>query len=161
MEQGVTMDVFSYLLEKSNTKPNLQVKEVTISQNGESEVVADEGYDGLSKVEITTNITYTDYWSLNTSYTNATNEGAWAFADTDVTIPQGNYLLTCDVVHTVVAGDANKNTNVLIYKYADNVDHLIYFGNASNITFTEEVKKIALFLAPDMILSNIKLLKMN
>ena len=53
------MDIFSYLLGKKaggGGTANLQSKEVTITQNGETTIQADEGYDGLSSVSITTNV---------------------------------------------------------------------------------------------------------
>lgn len=53
------MDVTSYLLGKQaggGSTPTLQSKEVTITENGTTNVTADEGYDGLSNVGITTNV---------------------------------------------------------------------------------------------------------
>lgn len=54
------MDVTSYLLGKNagggGGQPTLQEKEITITENGTTSVVADAGYDGLSEVEITTNV---------------------------------------------------------------------------------------------------------
>ncbi len=53
------MDVTSYLLGKQaggGSTPTLQSKEVTITENGTTNVTADAGYDGLSNVGITTNV---------------------------------------------------------------------------------------------------------
>lgn len=55
------MDVISYALGKKagggQPQPiSLQAKEVSITQNGEQSVTADTGYDGLSKVDITSNV---------------------------------------------------------------------------------------------------------
>lgn len=54
------MDITSYLLGKQagggGGQPTLQEKEITITENGTTSVVADTGYDGLSEVEITTNV---------------------------------------------------------------------------------------------------------
>jgi surface protein len=53
------MDVTSYLLGKQaggGSTPTLQDKSVTITENGTTSVTADEGYDGLGEVDITTNV---------------------------------------------------------------------------------------------------------
>ena len=54
------LDITSYLLGKKSggggKKPELQEKSITITQNGETIVTPDEGKDGLSKVNITTNV---------------------------------------------------------------------------------------------------------
>lgn len=53
------MDVTSYLLGKKKgggAPVNLQTKSVTITENGTSSVQPDTGYTGLSKVNITTNV---------------------------------------------------------------------------------------------------------
>ena len=53
------MDVTSYLLGKNaggGSAPALQNKSVTITENGTTNVTADSGYDGLSKVEVITNV---------------------------------------------------------------------------------------------------------
>lgn len=55
------MDITSYLLGKkagggSPTPPSLQEKNVTITENTTTNVLPDIGYDGLSKVSITTNV---------------------------------------------------------------------------------------------------------
>lgn len=53
------MDITSYLLGKQQgggSTPTLQNKSVTITENGITNVTADSGYDGLSRVEVTTNV---------------------------------------------------------------------------------------------------------
>lgn len=55
------MDITSFLIGKevgggSAPTPTYQDKEITITQNGEQTITADEGYDALSSVEITTNV---------------------------------------------------------------------------------------------------------
>lgn len=53
------MDVTSYLLGKQaggGGSSTLQNKSVEITENGTTSVVADVGYDGLSEVEVTTNV---------------------------------------------------------------------------------------------------------
>lgn len=42
-----------------NVQPTLQTKSVTITQNGDSSVTKDSGYDGLQQVNITTNVPQT------------------------------------------------------------------------------------------------------
>lgn len=143
--------------------PVLESKQVPITSNGTVTVTPSTGYDGLSSVEINTNIEYQDYWPsvLNRSYSNTSSSGAWAFADTAVSIPAGTYLFTCNNTHVEVAGEnANNNVNKVICKYSDNVDHNFYFGQTvGGFVFTSEVKKIALYLCRNTTLSNIKLLK--
>jgi hypothetical protein len=53
------MDITSYLLGKQQgggATPTYQEKSVTITENGTTNVTADNGYDALSKVSITTNV---------------------------------------------------------------------------------------------------------
>lgn len=52
------MDVFSYLLGKQQGggSPNLEEKEVTITTNTVTTIEPSAGYDGLSSVEVTTNV---------------------------------------------------------------------------------------------------------
>ena len=67
------MELFSYLLGKSQgggSTVTLQEKNVLISQNGESTIEPDEGYDGLSSVNLTTNVSgELDWDSIGYSYT--------------------------------------------------------------------------------------------
>lgn len=52
------MDITSYLLGKqaSGGTPNLQNKSLTITENGNTNITADTGYDGLGTVSITTEV---------------------------------------------------------------------------------------------------------
>lgn len=53
------MDITSYLLGKKaggGSTPTLQTKSVTITENTTTEVTPDSGYDGLEKVNVTTNV---------------------------------------------------------------------------------------------------------
>lgn len=55
----MSLDLGSYLLGKSKGgggQPNLQSKSITITENGTSNVTPDTGYDGLSQVNVTTNV---------------------------------------------------------------------------------------------------------
>lgn len=47
---------FDAEIESIETDPNLQNKSITITENGTQNVTADEGYDGLSDVEVITNV---------------------------------------------------------------------------------------------------------
>lgn len=60
------MDIVSYLLGKKaggGSSPNLQSKEITITENGTQNVSPDTGYDGLLNVEITTDVSSGEDWS--------------------------------------------------------------------------------------------------
>lgn len=72
------MDVTSYLLGKKSGGggSTLQNKNVTITENGTTNITADEGYDGLNEVEVTTNVNLdlSEYFEDTITY-NA--NGAW------------------------------------------------------------------------------------
>ena len=55
------MDVVSYLLGKKagGGSTNLQVKNVEVTENGETTITPDSGYSGLSRVNLTTNVSGT------------------------------------------------------------------------------------------------------
>lgn len=65
------MEVTSYLLGKKSGGggSTLQDKEVTITENGTTNITADTGYDGLNEVEVTTNVSSSidDYFDNTTS----------------------------------------------------------------------------------------------
>lgn len=55
------------------TPPNLQEKEVTITTNGTTNIEADEGYDGLSKAIVNTNVPTVN---LNDYFTTTISDGS-------------------------------------------------------------------------------------
>lgn len=90
-------------------------------------------------------------WNLASSFTNSTSETIWALGDTAVSIPAGTYTFSCNSTTT--------SNNGFIYKYADNVLNSVSFVNKATITFTEEVKKVALRLSANTTISNLQLEK--
>lgn len=55
-DNAVPFSVFSEFYRVSKKQIKIQTKEITITENGTQSVTPDEGYDGLEKVNITTNI---------------------------------------------------------------------------------------------------------
>ena len=70
------IDITSFLLGKSQggSSPILQTKSVTITSNTETTVTADEGYDGLEEVTITTNVPIPKYAPNYISFNNYAGE---------------------------------------------------------------------------------------
>lgn len=56
--EAMTLDEMPSKIESIETKtePNLQDKSIEITENGTTNIKADEGYDGLNNVEVTTNV---------------------------------------------------------------------------------------------------------
>ena len=88
------MDITSYLLGKKagggGGTVNLQEKDVTITTNTTTKVQADEGYDGLKDVDITTNVPGVDEY-FNTNPTTVSGDN-WLIKNyfksfADITIP--------------------------------------------------------------------------
>ena len=80
------MDLESYMFGKKSgggsKPPVLQDKEVTINENGTTNITADEGYDGLSEVEVTTNVSSSidDYFESSFDCSgNYKNTGEWIY----------------------------------------------------------------------------------
>lgn len=75
-------------------------------------------------------------WSFNNSYT-STSASQWVLSDSIVSIPAGTYTFSYKYTDTA--------TGYLNFKYSDNVSHNNYLTAGSiTLTFTEEVKKLAL-----------------
>lgn len=47
---------FDTKIKSIETEPNLQDKSITLTENGTTNIVADEGYDGLNNVDVTVNV---------------------------------------------------------------------------------------------------------
>ena len=100
------MDVTSYLLGKQQGgggTPNLQNKDVTITENGETNVSADAGYDGLQNVGITTNV-QPDLESKSVTITENTT--------TTITPSQGKDGLSSVEVITNVSGTSEYTVKI-------------------------------------------------
>lgn len=93
------MDITSYLLGKQagggDTPSVLEEKEITITSNGETTITPSEGYDGISSVDLTTNVqpileSKSVTISTNTTTTIQPDEGKDGLSSVEVTtaIPQ-------------------------------------------------------------------------
>ena len=70
-----TTDVTNYASASVNVQPNLQSKSVTITENTTQTITAASGYDGLSSVEVTTNVSGSSFppdWT-NIGYSDTPN----------------------------------------------------------------------------------------
>lgn len=110
------MDVTSYLLGKQagggGGQPTLQEKEITITENGTTSVVADTGYDGLSEVEITTNVSgkaspeYVSFYH----YQGTTLDLSWL--DTSNITDMSNMFYSCNKLTTLIDVSNFNTSNV-------------------------------------------------
>lgn len=69
------IDVENYSIQSmkgGSISPNLEEKSVIITENGTMEIIPDEGYDGLSKVNVETNVPTID---LNDYFTTTISDG--------------------------------------------------------------------------------------
>ncbi len=86
---------------ETNSNPTLQTKSITITENGTQSVIPDEGYDGLEKVDIITNVSGGSESRLPTGYTEVEyieSTGA-QYIDTGV-LPDANTKLDIDFSYT-------------------------------------------------------------
>lgn len=89
------------------TDPILQDKSITITENGTTDIVADEGYDGLSKVEVTTDIKSSG-GSIETGIiAKGTSDGYLTELETfGFTVIPSNYMRassTINQIHTILS----------------------------------------------------------
>lgn len=94
---------------------------------------------------------YENLWNLDLSLTNNSASSKWVLTDASVSIPAGTYTFS-----SVITGSSSFTLN---YKYADNLDHNTSINSKATLTFTEEVKKIAILLNANSSISNIQLEK--
>ncbi len=103
------MDVTSYLLGKKSGgggSSNLQTKSVSVTSNGTSTINPDEGYDGLTKVNLTTNVQP----NLESKSITITENGT-----TNVTPTAGKDGLSSVQVTTNVSGGGGKDWSAIGY----------------------------------------------
>ena len=94
---------------------------------------------------------YENLWNLDSILTNDTETEVWVLTDTPVSVSAGTYTFS-----GIITGSSSF---ILNYKYADNLDHRTSINSKATITFTEEVKKIAILLNAKSSVSNIQLEK--
>lgn len=129
------MDVFSYLLGKKSgggTEPNLQSKSVLISENGSSTVEPDEGYDGLSSVSITTNVSsgtpqYQELEYISTSKQQYIDTGVKPNANTKIV-----YKALYNQTGGALFGNQSNDDSVYMYATTQNMCHA-FFTNEEQI----------------------------
>ena len=97
------------------------------------------------------NLPVENLWNLASSYSNTTSSNLWVLSDTTIAIPKGTYTLSCNNTNT------DSNSIRFNYKYADNVEHFVRFGNKTTITFDEDVVKVAIQLYANTTISNIQI----
>ena len=89
------MEITSYLLGKKagggGEPPVYQDKEVTITQNGETRITADNGYDALSSVEVTTNVPGIIPTGTIEITQNGTGINVSSYATADVNVPSQKF----------------------------------------------------------------------
>ena len=140
-----------------NTTEQLQ-KEINPikDESGSSITIEDASDNPLTYLEIEGKSTQEtrsgkNLWNLSSSFTNDTTTGKWVLSDTVVSFPAGTYTFS-----NVLEGS---NSFTLNYKYADNFDHNTSINSKTTVTFTEEVKKVAILLNAESSISNIQLEK--
>jgi len=101
------MDLFSYLLGKNKgggSEPTkLQEKEVTITENTTTTITADEGYNGLSSVSVTTDINDFKLYSMYLTFDSIQSNTPEPNSPVDIPVVSTNVVLTIDNVDTTIS----------------------------------------------------------
>lgn len=122
------MDITSYLLGKKaggGSAPVLQDKEVTITENGETEITADSGYDGLSSVNVTTDVPGSTPVTIFSEYNEKLKEITTEFVNNINQYIQNRNAYTNDSVTLYTPDNAFKH--YLIYKDRDGKYRIKWF----------------------------------
>lgn len=134
------MDIISYTLGKKaggGTPAVLQDKEMTITTNGETEITADEGYTGLGKVDLTTNVqpdleSKSLTISTNTTTTITPTSGKDGLSSVEITTnvpqPSGKITITQNGTDIDISSYASADVSVPSQKYAPRA---IKFGDSN------------------------------
>lgn len=147
------MDITSYLLGKQaggGSAPTLQTKSVTITQNTTTEVTPDAGYDGLDKVNVTTNVagTFVVPSGVNLRFSNSTTND-WTFLN-NIEFSSTDYSYMFDgctnltemptldtsgiTVMTGMFRECNNLVTTKLYDTSDNTSFYLMFSNCKKIT---------------------------
>lgn len=120
------------LVGKIVTDPILQDKSIEITENGTTNIVADEGYDGLYNVEIVTNVASDEVNNMNLFIQEEepnTKEGIWVKSDktfTDVKINNTSLDITWNTLYQPIPVPTTYPRVVKID------DYLYYFGGRNS-----------------------------
>lgn len=129
------MDILSYTLGKKaggGSAPVLQDKEVTITENGETEITADSGYDGLSSVEVTTNVPGSTPVTIFSEYNEKLKEITTEFVNNINQYIQNRNAYTNNNVTLYTPDSAFKH--YLIYKDRDGKYRIEWFQPTTRTT---------------------------
>ena len=88
-------------------------------------------------------------WKFASSYSNTGSSASWVLGDSAISLPAGTYTFSCTT-------NATTAKNRINYKYADGVAHTEWFKDQLTLTFTEDLKKIALNLGGSTYTNNIQ-----